>query len=103
MKKIPPGNWAPRICRGTARRRAVQIRRTRAKGGWKRLGFPVVLVGFGDSGWSSAVLNGKLKLQCQLAIVQAGQGWRSLERFIQPGLQIAVNKELLAQQGDQIR
>ncbi len=47
--------------------------------------------------------NQELKFHGQLAVVQARQGWGRLERLIQPGLQITIYKELLAQQRQQIR
>ncbi len=56
-----------------------------------------------DAGWRDAVQAVPLIGQGQLAIMQADQSRRSLKRVIQPGLQIAVNKELLAKQRHQIR
>ena len=61
----------------------------------EKSGFTRGILVFCDSGWDSAVQNCEVEFQVQLAIVQPDQGGRGLERFIQPGLQIAVNKELL--------
>ena len=50
-----------------------------------------------------AVQGSTLEGQGNLAVVQAGQGRRSFKRRIPPGLQIAVNKELLAVASPQLQ
>ena len=86
--------------RGSIPRKAVQIRQHWAMG---EIGFLCTASVFGNSGCARAVLKSGLKMQRQLAVMQTGQGWWSFKRLIQPSLQFAVNKELLTQQGDQIR
>jgi hypothetical protein len=57
-----------------------------AVGRFEKNAFVGAMCVFGDSGWACTVLNCKLKLPCQLVIVQASQGRWSLEGFIQPRL-----------------
>src|SRR5579863_2317779 len=85
-----------RICRGGACPKAVQIRRGWTAGEPKRLDFCVLQVCLAVQVVLGAVLKGERKMQRQLAVMQADQGWWSFKRCIQPGLQIAVDKELLA-------
>src|SRR5579863_3244301 len=76
--------------------KAVQIRRGWTAGEPKRLDFCVLQVCLAVQVVLGAVLKGERKMQRQLAVMQADQGWWSFKRCIQPGLQIAVDKELLA-------
>ena len=89
--------------RGSIPRKAVQIRQLWSHGRVEKIGFLCTASVFGNSGCARAVLKSGLKMQRQLAVMQPGQGWWSFKRLIQPSLQFAVNKELLTQQGDQIR
>jgi hypothetical protein len=58
---------------------------------------------FVNKGEASAILKTELKLQLELSIVDASQRWRSLERIIQPLIQIPIDNQLLTQQGHQVR
>jgi len=107
IEKRPPQKAAATTAsvtqEGRASPKAVQIRRVGELRTIKRLGIGVDASPFGNQVGQVLSKTSMLILQRQLTIVQAGQGWRCLERFVQPGLQIAVNKELLAQKSDQIR
>lgn len=47
--------------------------------------------------------NSNAPFQVELAIVPIGQSRGRLKRIVEPGKQIPVNKQLLTQQGAQIR